>query len=84
MLFCIKHSEYIKRRIFDITDKEKQNLLSDLFLTLVSSSDIDHIQLRIEGTRSKCPACFYKKPGNEKLNELCIQLKSNRKKMLIV
>ena len=84
MLFCIKHSEYIKRRIFDITDKEKQNLLSDLFLTLVSSSDIDHIQLRIENTRSKCPACFYKKPGNDELNELCIKLKSTRKKMLII
>lgn len=78
MKFCIKHSAFIERRI-TVNDEQKKDLLCDLFLVMDPKTDISQIQSRIENTKSKCPACFYKKPGNDKLVELInIQLKNKQ------
>lgn len=69
MRFCIKHSAFIERRI-KVSDEEKRDLLCELFLVMSPDANIELIQSRIENTKSKCPACFYKKPGNDKLVEL--------------
>ena len=45
-------------------------LLTELFLIMLPDANIEIIQSRIEHTKSKCPACYFKKPGNDKLNLL--------------
>ena len=37
---------------------------------MLPDADIESIQSRIENTKSKCPACYFKKPGNDKLNQI--------------
>lgn len=81
MKFCKKHIAFIEKRVKDLDETLQQKILSNFIDQIFPSSGLEHIQDRIENTKSHCPVCFYKLPGNNKLREI-IESTSKKTKIL--
>jgi len=79
--FCKKHIAFIEKRVKDLDETLQQKILSNFIDQIFPSSGLEHIQDRIENTKSHCPVCFYKLPGNNKLREI-IESTSKKTKIL--
>lgn len=81
MKFCKKHTAFIEKRIEHVEPSVQQEILSNFIDQMLPTVNLEHIQDRIHYTKSHCPVCFYKLPGNNKLREI-IQDVTKKSKIL--
>lgn len=78
----LEQQEILSNFIDQMLPSVKQEILSKFIDKMLPSRGIEHIQDRIENTKSHCPVCFYKLPGNDKLREIIISI-SKKTKILV-
>ena len=75
----LEQQEILSNFIDQMLPSVKQEIFAKSIDQLLPTSNIEHIQDRIENTKSHCPICFYKLPGNDKLREIISSISKKTK-----